>query len=149
MSAGYDTGTAGTTSSTGAATATGDDASIVDLLKRLTDQGSHLAQQQVALVKAEVSDSVGDVKAAIGAYAGAAVLGIGAVGVILMGLAYLLAENTELSLGASTLLVGLVTALVAYLLFRGAAAKTSATHLTPDRSLRTLERTPDAATGKL
>lgn len=123
--------------------------SIPDLLRRLTDQGAHLAQQQVALVKAEVTDSVNDVKAAIAAYAGAAVLGIASIGVLLMGLAYLLTQETELRLWQATLIIGAASALLAFILYKSAASKLSASSLAPERSMRTIERTPDAATGNL
>jgi uncharacterized membrane protein YqjE len=121
---------------------------VVDLLRQLTQQGSHLAEQQVALVKAEVREAADDIKAAVGSMIGAAVIGIAGLGVLLMGLAYLLGEaidNTPLA----TVIVGIVTLVIAAVLFAGAKKKMSATNLAPDRTRRTLERTPDAATGHL
>src|SRR3546814_2007044 len=46
----------------------GDD--IVGLLQHLTSQGTHLAQEQVKLVQAEVREGIEDLKAAIGAMLG-------------------------------------------------------------------------------
>ena len=75
-------------------------------------------------------------------------MGIAGLSVLLMGLAYLLADALD-NLGLATLIVGAVTLVIAYVLYRSAAGKLNATHLTPDRTQRTLERTPDAVRGDL
>ncbi len=121
---------------------------IVDLLRELVGQGTHLADQQLSLIKAEVRESAGDVKAAVGGMVGAAVVGIAGLGVVLMGVAYLLAAAIE-NLGLATLIVGAATLVLAYILYRGAATKMNGTHLAPDRTQRTLQRTPDAVRGDL
>ena len=121
---------------------------VVDLLKQLVGQGSHLAEQQLALIKAEIRESTADLKTAIGAMAGAAVVGLSGLGVLLMGIAYLLGDaidNTPLA----TLIVGAATLLIAYLMYRSGAAKMSATNLSPERTKRTIQRTPDAVRGDL
>lgn len=125
----------------------GDDSNVIDLVKRLTDQGAHLAQQQAALIQTEVQSSIDDLKLAIGGMAGAAVVGIAGLGVILMGIAFLL--GTAMELWLATLIVGIATLVVAFLLYKAGAKKMSAAHLTPDRTKRTLKRTPGAATGNL
>jgi len=127
-------------------TAGGDN--IVDLLRDLVGQGTHLADQQLSLIKAEVRESAADVKTAVGGLVGAAVVGISGLGVVLMGFAYLLADAID-NLGLATLIVGAVTLVLAYILYRGAASKMNATHLAPDRTQRTLQRTPDAVRGDL
>lgn len=132
---------------TASASASGGD-NIVDLLKELVGQGTHLADQQLSLIKAEVRESTADIKTAIAGLAGAAVVSIAGLGVVLMGLAYLLADAIE-HLGWATLIIGVVTLLLAFVLYRGAASKMSATHLAPDRTQRTLQRTPDAVRGDL
>lgn len=121
---------------------------IVDLLRELVGQGTHLAEQQLSLIKAEVRESAVDVKTAVGGLAGAAVVGIAGLGVLLMGLAYLLAEVID-HLGWATLIVGAVTLLLAYIMYRSAASKMAATNLAPDRTQNTLQRTPDAIRGDL
>lgn len=126
---------------------TGSD-NVVDLLRDLVGQGTHLADQQLSLIKAEVRESAVDVKMAVGGMAGAAVVGIAGLGVVLMGLAYLLGDVLN-NVGLATLIVGAVTLVLAYVLYRGAASKMSATSFTPDRSERTLKRTPDAVRGDL
>lgn len=121
---------------------------IVDLLRDLVNQGTHLADQQLSLIKAEVRESAGDIKSAAGGLIGAAIVGIAGLGVLLMGLAYLLAEVME-NLGLATLIVGVATVILGYILYRSAAGKMAATSLTPDRSQRTIQRTPDAVRGDL
>lgn len=121
---------------------------VVDLLRDLIGQGSHLAEQQLSLIKAEVRESTSDVKTAAGAFVGAAVVGTAGLGVVLMGLAYLLGDAIE-NVGLATLIVGVATLVLAYVLYQSASAKMSATNLAPDRSQRTLQRTPDAVRGDL
>ena len=127
---------------------TGGGDNIVDLLRQLVGQGSHLAEQQLSLIKAEIRESTNDLKVAVGAMAGAAVVGIAGLGVVLMGLAFLLGDAIE-NVPLATVIVGLATLGLAYLLYRSGASKMSATHLAPDRTQRTLQRTPDVARGEL
>src|SRR5918997_4478457 len=68
---------------------------VVDLLKQLAGQGSHLAEQQLALIKAEIRESTNELKTAVGAMAGAAVVGLAGLGVTLMGVAYLLGDAID------------------------------------------------------
>ncbi|EQB15916.1 phage holin family protein [Novosphingobium lindaniclasticum] len=121
---------------------------IVDLVRQLTSQGSHLAEQQLQLILAEVREATDDLKAAVAGMLGAAVVGIAGLGVVLMGIAYLLGDAIE-NLGLATLIVGVVTLVVAAILYASARKKMSATHLSPERSRRTLERTPGAVRGDL
>ena len=121
---------------------------VVDLLKQLAGQGSHLAEQQLSLIKAEIRESTADIKAAVAGIAGAAVVGIAGLGVVLMGLAYLLADAID-NLGLATLIVGLATLGLAYLLYSSGSKRMRETHFTPERTQRTLERTPDIARGDL
>jgi hypothetical protein len=127
---------------------TGNSDNVVDLMKQLAMQGSHLAEQQLALIKAEVRESTTEMKTAAGAMAGAAVVGLSGLGVTLMGVAYLLGDAIN-NTPVGTLIVGLVTLGIAYLLYRGGAKKMSATHLSPERTQRTLQRTPEAVRGDL
>jgi hypothetical protein len=121
---------------------------IVDLVRQLAGQGSHLAEQQLSLVKAEIREATADIKAAVGAMAGAAVVAIAGLGVFLMGLAYLLGDAID-NVGLGIVIVGAATLALAYLMYRAGAKKMSTSHLAPERSQRTLERTPDIARGDL
>lgn len=121
---------------------------LLDLVRQLAQQGSHLAEQQLKLVQAEVRETGDDLKVAISGILGAAVVGISGLGVLLMGLAYLLGQEIE-NTGLATIIVGLVTLIVAAILYVGARKKMNAAHLSPERTRRTLERTPDAVRGDL
>ncbi|HKH27837.1 MAG TPA: phage holin family protein [Sphingomicrobium sp.] len=119
--------------------------SIPDLVRQLTEQGTHLAQQQANLVQAEIRSGVTDLREAAGAMAGAAVVGLAGLGVTLMGVAYLLAEAMELWL--ATLIVGLVTLAAAYAMFAAGKKKLQSRSLSVDRTRRTIERAPGAISG--
>jgi hypothetical protein len=121
---------------------------VVDLVRQLAGQGSHLAEAQLNLVKAEIREATTDLKAAVGAMAGAALVGIAGLGVVFMGLAYLLGDAIE-NVGLGTLIVGVAALILAFLLYKAGSKKLSAAHLSPERSQRTLERTPDIARGDL
>ena len=122
-----------------------DDESLPQLLRRLVDQGSELAQQQTRLIQAEVSASVTDLKEAAGAMAGAAVVGIAGLGVLLMGLAFLLGEFMELWL--ATLIVAAATLAGAYAMAQAGRKKLQSSSLSAERSRRTIERAPHAISG--
>ncbi len=124
------------------------DDNIVDLLSKLTRQGAHLAEEQVSLMQAEVREAATDIKQATGALAGAAVVGIAGLGVTLMGLAYLVGDWIE-NLWLGTLIVGVLTLIVATIMYSSAKSKLATTNLKPDRSIRTVEDTPDAVTGNM
>jgi uncharacterized membrane protein len=126
----------------------GAEPNIVDLLGRLTQQGAHLAKDQVSLMQAEVREATQDIKAAIGAFAGAAVLGIAGLGVLLMGIAYFVAQALD-NLALGTTIVGVATLIIAGILYAGAKKKVSATNLKPERTLDTIEDTAAAATGNM
>ena len=126
----------------------GSEENIVDLLKQLAGQGSHLAEQQLALIKAEMRETATELKLAAGSMGAAAVVGIAGLGVTLMGIAYFVGQALD-NIALGTVIVGVVTLALAYLLYRGGASKISAARLTPDRTERTLKRTPDAVRGDL
>lgn len=133
-------------STPGAASTAGNGGNIVDLVGKLTRQGAHLAQEQVALMQAEMREAVTDLKAAAAAYAGAAVVGLAGLGVTLMGLGYLLGEAID-NMPLGVLIVGIISLILAAILYSMASSKTKAANLKPERTIRTLEDTPDIVTG--
>jgi putative superfamily III holin-X len=122
------------------------DESITALVRRLADEGSHLAQQQMKLVEAEVRSGISDLKESAGAMAGAAVLGIAGVGVLLMGISFLVAQVMPLWL--ATLIVAVATLAGAYAMFAAGKKKLESSSLGVERTKRTLERAPSAIAGK-
>lgn len=119
---------------------------IVDLVGKLTRQGAHLAQEQVALMQAETREAVSDIKTAVAAYAGAAVVGLAGLGVTLMGLGYWLGDALD-NIQLGIIIVGLATLALAAILYFTARSKTAAANLKPERTIRTLEDTPSIVTG--
>lgn len=126
----------------------GGDDNVVDLIGKLTGQSAQLAQQQVALVQAEMREAVSDIKQVIVSMLTAAVLGIAGLGVTLMGIAYVIGDAID-DRDLATLLVGIVTLIIAGILYMGARKKMEASNITPDRSIETVERTPAAMRGDL
>ncbi len=126
----------------------GEDRNIVDLLSHLTQQGAHLAREQVNLIKAEIREATHEITAAVGAMAVAAVVGIAGLGVLLMGIAYLVGDAID-NLALGTILVGLATLAVAFVLYLSGRKKVAASHLKPDRTIETMSDTPAVATGDL
>src|SRR3546814_12510899 len=79
---------------------------------------------------------------------GAAVVVVAGFGVLLMARSFLLCDAID-NLGLATLIVAVVALIVAAILYAGARKKMAAANLKPERSIRTMERTPAAATGNL
>lgn len=126
----------------------GEDRNIVDLVGRLTQQGAHLAREQVNLMQAEVRDGVHQIKAAVAAMAGAVVFGVAGLGVLLMGIAYWVgAQLGNVALG--TIIVGSVTVIIAGILYASGRSAAGNADLSPDRSIDTISDTPAAISGEL
>lgn len=121
---------------------------LVDLIRQLTSQGAHLAEQQLNLIKAEVREAADAVKLAVTGMIGAVVFGVAGLGVLLMGLAFLLGQAIA-NTGLATVIVGMVTLIIAFVLFRSGQARISDAGMTAERSRRTLERTPAVVRGDL
>lgn len=126
----------------------GEDRNIVDLVGRLTQQGAHLAREQVNLMQAEVREGVQEIKGVVAAMAGAVVVGIAGLGVLLMGIAtWVGAQIDNLALG--TIVVGSATMIIAGILYASGRKAAETTDLSPDRSIDTLADTPAAISGEL
>lgn len=119
--------------------------SLPDLLRELAHQGSHLAEQQTRLVEAEVRSAVTNLEESIGAMAGAGVVGIAGLGVLLMGISFLL--GTVMPLWLATMIVAVATLVGAYAMFAAGKGKLKSKPLTLDRTRHTLERAPKAISG--
>lgn len=125
-----------------------DDTNIVDLLSRLTQQGAHLAKEQVNLMQAEVRVAADGIKSAIAALAAAVVFGIAGLGVLLMGIAYLVGDALE-NLALGTIIVGSATLVLAGILYASGKSKAGTADLTPDRTIASLADDPATVAGTL
>lgn len=121
---------------------------VGELLSRLTQQGAHLAQEQMSLMQAELREGIAEIKEAAAALIGAAVVGMAALGVLLMGAGYLLGDAID-NVGLGILIVGIISAVIAYIMYSGASKKVSAANLKPNRTIRTAGDTPAAVTGHM
>lgn len=125
-----------------------DDPTIIDLVSRLTQQGAHLAKEQVNLMQAEVRVAADDIKAAIAALAAAVVFGVAGLGVLLMGIAYLVGDALD-NLALGTIIVGSATLVVAGILYASGKTKAASADLTPDRTIASIADDPAAVAGTL
>lgn len=119
---------------------------VVDLIGRLTSQGAHLAQEQVALIQAEVREGVSDIRKVIAAYTTAAIMGLAGLGVTLTGAGWLIGDAID-NVPLGIVLTGGATLLLAAVLYAGARSRVSATDPTPERTLSTLHDAPDIISG--
>lgn len=122
-----------------------DDQSLTELVSDLAHQGGHLAEQQSRLIQAEVGSAIGDLKESIAAFAGAAILGIAALGVFLMAISFLLGSAMPLWVG--TLIVAIVSLGVAYAMCIVGRKKLESKAMTLERTRHTIERAPAAIAG--
>lgn len=122
------------------------DEGVPQLVRRLAEETSQLAEQQLKLVEAEVRSAVDDLKQSAGAMAGAAILGIAGLGLLLMSLSFLLA--TALPLWLATFIIAVATMGGAAALFLRGRSKLQSTSLSAERTRRTLERAPRAISGE-
>jgi sulfite exporter TauE/SafE len=123
------------------------DESIASLIRRLTEQGAQLAHQQTELIRAEASEGLSEVTQGVASMAGAAIVAVAGLGVLLMAAAYGLAEYMPLRM--ATLIVAAVALLLALLLFWSGRKKMQSSSLSVERTRRTLERAPAAVTGQI
>lgn len=107
--------------------------SIADLIRNLATDLSALLGKEIQLAKAEVGESVTDVKTAVGAIATGAVVAIAGLVVLLFSAVYGLSNVVEPWLAA--LIVGGAALLVGFMMVGAAKKKMSAESLVPDRTL--------------
>jgi uncharacterized membrane protein YqjE len=122
-----------------------DTRSFGELLGDMVTQLSTLFRKELQLARAEMGEKVSDASGAIPGIAGGAALALAALGVLLMALAALVARLLDLPLGWGQLIVGVVGALLGYLLIRGGIAKLKATNLIPQRTADQLALDAQAA----
>lgn len=118
---------------------------IADLLKELRDESQTLLRQEVALAKTELSEKVSQATSdatKIGAGLGVALLG-GVVLLIalanLVSAAFEFIDNDWISGAIGYGLVGLVTTIVGYALYKSGLAALKHRSLTPEKTLASLK----------
>ena len=121
--------------------------SLPDLIKELMTDVTTLFRKEVQLAKTEAGESIQKALEGVELLAIAAVLGIGAVGVLLAavvsGVAALLISfgmGEAAASGVAALVVGGIVAIIAYVLFKRGMAVLRTDNLTLDRTAHSLAR---------
>lgn len=120
--------------------------SITGLLRQLTQEVTGLFTKEVALAKAEASDSINAAKAGVGAVAtGGAVLMSGLI-VLLFSAVYGLSNIVDPWLAA--LIVGAVVMLIGYAMVQSGKKKLNARSMRPDRTVHSMQKDKEVAKGR-
>lgn len=113
--------------------------SVPDLIGDLLQQTSSLVRKEVQLARAELNEKVTVMGAAAASIGVAAALLMAAVVIILQAIVALLV-TFGLSTWVSGLIVGVVVAVIAYVLLRTGINRMKASSLTPDRTVNQVSR---------
>jgi Putative Actinobacterial Holin-X, holin superfamily III len=116
-----------------------DDRSLKDLLADLTESVTTLFRQEIQLARAETSEKITQVGVAIGAIAAGAILALAALIVLLQALVIGITE-AGVPAGWAALIVGVVVAVIAYVLIHKGTNDLKASNLAPDRTMSSLKR---------
>jgi hypothetical protein len=121
-----------------------EDRSLRQLLGDLTENIATLFRKEIQLARAETSEKITQVGVAIGAIAGGAILALAALIILLQALVIGLTE-AGIPAGWSALIVGVVVAVIAYILIHKGTSDLKAGNLAPDRTLSSLKRDAQVA----
>lgn len=116
-----------------------DDKSLKELLSDLTTSTTTLFRQEIQLARAETSEKVTQVVVAIGSIAGGAILALAALIVLLQALVIGITE-AGVPAGWAALIVGVVVAVIAYVLIHKGTSDLKASNLAPERTLHAVRR---------
>jgi len=116
-----------------------DDRSLKELLSDLTTSLTTLVRKEIQLARAETSEKVTQSMVALGAIAAGGILALGALIVLLQALVIAIAE-LGVPPALASLIVGLVVAVIAYVLIHKGTNDLKATNLAPGRTLDSLRR---------
>jgi hypothetical protein len=121
-----------------------DDRSLKDLLLDLSNNITTLFRKEIQLVRAETSEKISQVGVAVGSIAGGAVLALAALIVLLQALVIGIAE-AGVPAGWASLIVGVIVAVIAYVLIHKGTSDLKASNLAPSRTVASLKRDAQVA----
>ncbi|HEX5079566.1 MAG TPA: phage holin family protein [Geminicoccaceae bacterium] len=121
-----------------------DDRSLKDLFADLSNSITTLFRKEIQLVRAETSEKVNQVGVALGSIAAGAILALAALIVLLQALIIGLTE-AGLPAGWASLIVGVVVAVIAYVLVHKGSSDLKASDLAPTRTADSLKRDAQVA----
>jgi len=119
--------------------------SLPDLLSDVLNQVTNLFRTELRLAKAELGEKVGDMASSAGMIIAGAVLLVGAMLLLLQGLVLALVALGLAPIWA-TFAIAVLVGLIGYFVVRKGLSNLSVQHLTPERTLHSLNR--DAAVAK-
>jgi Putative Actinobacterial Holin-X, holin superfamily III len=121
-----------------------DDRSLKDLLLDLSNNITTLFRKEIQLVRAETSEKISQVGVAVGSIAGGAILALAALIVLLQALVIGIAE-AGVPAGWASLIVGVIVAVIAYILIHKGTSDLKASNLAPSRTVASLKRDAQVA----
>jgi hypothetical protein len=121
-----------------------DDRSLKDLLVDLSNSITTLFRKEIQLVRAETSEKVTQIGVALGLIAGGAILALAALIVLLQALVIGIAE-AGVPAGWASLIVGVIVAVIAYILIHKGTSDLKASNLAPSRTVDSLKRDAQVA----
>jgi uncharacterized BrkB/YihY/UPF0761 family membrane protein len=116
-----------------------DERSLKDLLADLTHSITTLFRQEIQLARAETSEKITQVGVALGAIAGGAILAMAALIVLLQALVIGITE-AGVPAGWSALIVGVVVAVIGFILIQKGTSDLKAGNLAPSRTMDSMKR---------
>ena len=114
-----------------------DDASLGQLLSRMTSDVSELFRKEVQLAKTEIKEDISGMAKAVGMFGGTGVAAI--FGVLMLSFAAAWGLAALIPTGLAFLVVGLVYLIVAAILFFSAKAKIKAIKPGPEQTVETVK----------
>ena len=121
-----------------------DDRSLKDLFLDLSNSITTLFRKEIQLVRAETSEKVTQIGVALGSIAGGAILALAALIVLLQALVIGIAE-AGVPAGWASLIVGVIVAVIAYILLHKGTSDLKASNLAPSRTVDSLKRDAQVA----
>jgi hypothetical protein len=121
-----------------------DDRSLKDLLVDLSNSITTLFRKEIQLARAETSEKVTQIGVALGSIAGGAILAVAALIVLLQALVIGIAE-AGVPAGWASLIVGVIVAVIAYVLIHKGTSDLKASNLAPSRTVDSLKRDAQVA----
>jgi uncharacterized membrane protein YqjE len=106
-----------------------------ELLRRLASQTTELVREELELARVELTEKAHTLGISAGAYAGAAVMGLGAFGALTA--AFIAAVALALPVWAAASIVALVYGAVAFVLFSQAQARLKGMNPLPTQAIQT------------
>jgi hypothetical protein len=120
-----------------------DPCSVPELLSDLVSQATTLFRKEGELIRAELSEKLGQILAAAGALAAGGILLLVALIVLALALVHAVSQIGDMGVGWASLIVGLALAVVGALLLMKGKNSLDAGNLAPRRTLHQVKRDAD------